>query len=283
MYGVYKGSFVPANKVPLLDSMVRYRIASGALETWSWSQAAWVGPGAVPYQEGQALVTQARKYHKKYGTSAVTMDDQILTLLNTWVDDRLYERFPRHVVAVPAPAANAKHADLLQTDLVLAHMMPISGHHSDQAEESDKFAGQLQQLGEYSSMLSAREFRTLCRSSKDLSVAVQLFFLLRSQTNLERLVPIERVEAWIRRRAPGLFLLRTDEPMGGEGQSIESQLRESLGNRKPSALLLPDALEEWHRLLDKEQRLTRQQQVFAVAGTVLAALSFFLMASTSGG
>jgi hypothetical protein len=282
MVGIYEGSFVPAAKVPLLDSMVRYRVASGALETWSWSQAAWVGPGPQAYQEGQALATQARTYHKKnYGGSVVTMDNQILTLLNTWVDDTLHARYPRHVVAVPAPPKSsvmrAKHASMVQTDLVWAQMIMTK---PTQAEEAERLADQLKQLCGYSSM-SGREFDKLCRSAEDISVAVELFFLVRRQSDqkLRGDVPMEKVEAWIRQRAPGILLLASDEPMGAERQSIESQLA-SLGNRKPSALA--DALEEWHHVVHKERRETRQQQMFAVAGVILGALSVLLMASTSG-
>jgi hypothetical protein len=282
MVGVYEGSFVPAAKVLLLDSMVRYRVDSGALETWSWSQAAWVATGPQAYQEGQALATQARTYHQKnYGESAVTMDNQILTLLNTWVDDTLHARYPRHVVAVPAPPKSsimrAKHASMVQTDLVWAHMRMTK---PKQPEEIEQLADQLKQLREYSSM-AGREFDRLCRSAEDISVAVELLFLLRqpSDQELRGLVSIEKVEAWIRQRAPGILLLASDEPMGAERQSIESQLA-SLGDRKPSALA--DALEDWYRVVHKERRESRRQQIFAVAGVALGALSVLLMASTSG-
>ena len=270
---VPEGSFIEPTKVPLLDSILRYNIETGEIETYSISVGGWVGPADLR-KEGEQLANKLRE------SNDPAFDDRVVAWLDSYTFMDAASKYPDRVVSVrDNHQLKAAEEVMLRMDGIVAFILERSRNgKSSTAETEERLVEVMSKMDELNQI--RRSDRRKWREVDEIeaaSVAVELLLILKliaTEKEAERgALLMKDAEGYISRKHPNLVLFAEDEEIKGE--SIQSQLL--MRKWADGAPDIAAAIESFRRINDDDKWERRRNRTIQVGTILLSIASMFMM------
>jgi len=263
---VPEGSYINAKELCLVNSVLRYNVSSGEIETYSLQSCQFLGQKQM-YIQGQEIAETARLYGKN---GNAVLDDKLLSFIYNYWDEKIRSKYSTHVVDVKSINCLKETQDSLAvTDAAVALLVEQSADaKSGQHTKQIKILSILDNLNTLRGDQNRKQKLKMRASLDEACIALELLMALEHKTNTHCNIASSTLtndlEQFIRNTCPNIILYTSDEIY--PGTSIESQL-ETLGWKKSELSL---ALERWDNLCKDKDAHKKKVGLMFVCGVVLS-------------
>jgi hypothetical protein len=217
-------------------------------------------------------------------TKYYTFDDPVLAFYCEWLDEKLGERYPDHVVHVrQASELQTIEQNMLQTDwvvrCVVEHGKNFNGEDGGHGicSKDERMEEELRNGSLFLNMRSDRQIRKFVHSVSTSSNVVEMIMAMVKQkqngisqeenvttslvsTHSDIDAIIEDMETMVRKSTPGIVLYKREETDGLIGQSVESQLEAMSWEPPPFEI----CVKRWQDLKSREKKRITAKKILLV-------------------